>query len=105
MDSEVMEVVPFEDALSQIMDMIKPKIETAITIIEIKQSGLAPFLFNIIFNLNKFIEDENLYPLPSVSSEQGDITDWYKFAYRQYDLALMMEGDSQSSGSSSDEEV
>jgi len=57
------EPVLFEDVLCQIHDMVQPSVEGVFTLQDLKrQKSLAGILFNILFNLNKFIAFETRDP-------------------------------------------
>ena len=57
------EPVLFEDVLCQIHDMVQPAVEGIFTLQDLKrQKSLAGILFNILFNLNKFIAFETRDP-------------------------------------------
>ena len=57
------EPVLFEDVLCQIHDMVQPAVEGMFTLQDLKrQKSLAGILFNILFNLNKFIAFETRDP-------------------------------------------
>ena len=57
------EPVLFEDVLCQIHDMVQPAMEGIFTLQDLKrQKSLAGILFNILFNLNKFIAFETRDP-------------------------------------------
>ena len=67
------EPVLFEDVLCQIHDMVQPAAEGIFTLQDLKrQKSLAGILFNILFNLNKFIAFETRDPfvVRQVTSEQ-----------------------------------
>ena len=57
------EPVLFEDVLCQMHDMLAPAREGVFTLRDLKRHrGLAGTLFNILFNLNKFIAFETRDP-------------------------------------------
>lgn len=57
------EPVLFEDVLCQIHDMIQPEVEGQFTLRDLKNNRqLSGTLFNILFNLNKFIAFETRDP-------------------------------------------
>lgn len=57
------EPVLFEDVLCQMHDMIQPKQEGAFTLADLKRTKpLSGTLFNILFNLNKFVAFETRDP-------------------------------------------
>ena len=63
MECLAQEPVLFEDVLCQLHDMIQPAREGSFTLHDLKRArGLAGTLFNILFNLNKFIAFETRDP-------------------------------------------
>ncbi|CAM8960186.1 hypothetical protein QQ045_005319 [Rhodiola kirilowii] len=95
------EPVLFEDILCQIIDMISPEREDCITIRDFKRCKLSANVFNILFNLNKFIAFESRDPL-LIRQEREDptLTEWDRFALREYiRLSMEEEGENASNGS------
>ncbi|XP_065873891.1 serine/threonine protein phosphatase 2A regulatory subunit B''alpha [Euphorbia lathyris] len=93
MECMAQEPVLFEDILCQIVDMIAPKREAFITLRDLKASKLSGNVFNILFNLNKFMAFESRDPfLIRQEREDPTLTDWDRFAHREY-IRLSMEED------------
>ncbi|KAK7344042.1 hypothetical protein VNO77_13261 [Canavalia gladiata] len=93
MECMAQEPVLFEDILCQIVDMIGPENEGYITLRDIKGSKLSGNVFNILFNLNKFIAFETRDPfLIRQEREDPNLTEWDRFAHREY-IRLSMEED------------
>ncbi|CAN1192881.1 Probable serine/threonine protein phosphatase 2A regulatory subunit B''delta [Linum perenne] len=89
------ETVPFEDILCQIVDMISPEKEGYITLRDLKRSKLSGNIFNILFNLNKFMAFESRDPfLIHQEREEPTLTEWDRFAHREY-IRLSMEEDTE----------
>ncbi|CAI0434511.1 unnamed protein product [Linum tenue] len=89
------EPVLFEDILCQIVDMISPEREGYITLHDLKRSKLSGNIFNILFNLNKFMAFESRDPfLIHQEREDPTLTEWDRFAHREY-VRLSMEEDSE----------
>ncbi|KAJ4844045.1 hypothetical protein Tsubulata_013450 [Turnera subulata] len=87
------EPVLFEDILCQIVDMIAPEVEDYITLRDLKSSKLSVNVLNILFNLNKFIAFECRDPfLIRQEREDPTLTEWDRFAHREY-IRLSMEED------------
>ncbi|KAI4345817.1 hypothetical protein L6164_012909 [Bauhinia variegata] len=87
------EPVLFEDILCQIIDMIAPENEGYLTLRDVKGSKLSGHVFNILFNLNKFIAFETRDPfLIRQEREDPTLTEWDRFAHREY-IRLSMEED------------
>ncbi|KAL1340224.1 serine/threonine protein phosphatase 2A regulatory subunit B''beta-like isoform X1 [Arachis stenosperma] len=94
MECMAQEPVLFEDILCQIVDMIGPEQnEGFITLRDVKGSKLSGNVFNILFNLNKFIAFETRDPfLIRQEREDPSMTEWDRFAHREY-IRLSMEED------------
>lgn len=93
MECMAQEPVLFEDILCQIIDMIAPEREDYITLRDLKGSKLSGNVFNILFNLNKFMAFETRDPfLIRQEREDPTLTEWDRFAHREY-IRLSMEED------------
>ncbi|CAN1271394.1 Serine/threonine protein phosphatase 2A regulatory subunit B''alpha [Linum perenne] len=95
MECMAQEPVTFEDILCQIIDMIGPETEGLVTLRDMKRTKLAAHVFNILFNLNKFIAFESRDPfLIRQERENPTLTEWDRFAHREY-IRLSMEDDAE----------
>lgn len=93
MECMAQEPVLFEDILCQIIDMIGPENESYITLHDLKVCKLSGSVFNILFNLNKFMAFETRDPfLIRQERENPTLTEWDRFAHREY-IRLSMEED------------
>ncbi|KAJ6352235.1 hypothetical protein OIU76_001447 [Salix suchowensis] len=93
MECMAQEPVLFEDILCQIVDMIAPEREDYITLRDLKGCKLSGNVFNILFNLNKFVAFESRDPfLIRQEREEPALTEWDRFAHREY-IRLSMEED------------
>ncbi|CAL0316704.1 unnamed protein product [Lupinus luteus] len=93
MECMAQEPVLFEDILCQMVDMIGPESEGYITLRDVKGSKLSGNVFNILFNLNKFISFETRDPFLIRQEREGpNLTEWDRFAHREY-IRLSMEED------------
>ncbi|XWS39172.1 hypothetical protein CRYUN_Cryun18bG0027200 [Craigia yunnanensis] len=93
MECLAQEAVLFEDILCQIVDMIGAENEGYITLHDLKGCKLSGNVFNILFNLNKFIAFESRDPfLIRQERENPTLTEWDRFAHREY-IRLSMEED------------
>ncbi|XP_057959767.1 serine/threonine protein phosphatase 2A regulatory subunit B''alpha-like [Malania oleifera] len=101
MECMAQEPVLFEDILCQIVDMISPENESYITLRDLKGCKLSGNVFNILFNLNKFIAFETRDPfLIRQEREDPTLTEWDRFAHREYiRLSMEEDGDDASNGS------
>ncbi|CAK9140604.1 unnamed protein product [Ilex paraguariensis] len=87
------EAVLFKDILCQIVDMISPEREDCITLHDLKGCKLSGNVFNILFNLSKFMGFESRDPfLIRQEREDPTLTEWDQFAHREY-IRLSMEED------------
>nr|GLL21372.1 probable serine/threonine protein phosphatase 2A regulatory subunit B''delta isoform X2 [Ipomoea trifida] len=75
--------------------------ESYITIRDLKGSKLSGSVFNILFNLNKFMAFETRDPfLIRQERENPHLTEWYRFAHREY-IRLSMEEDAEDASNGS----
>lgn len=101
MECMAQEPVLFEDILCQIVDMIKPENEGYIVLGDLKGSRLSGSVFNILFNLNKFMAFETRDPfLIRQERENPTWTEWDRFAHREY-IRLSMEEDAEDASNGS----
>jgi serine/threonine-protein phosphatase 2A regulatory subunit B'' len=93
MECMAQEAVLFEDILCQLFDMVKPEDEGFICLNDLKGSKLSGNVFNILFNLNKFMAFETRDPF-LIRQERANPTwtEWDRFAHREY-IRLSMEED------------
>ncbi|CAN4105892.1 unnamed protein product [Withania somnifera] len=95
------EPVLFEDILCQMVDMISPQDESYFTLRDLKGSKLAGSVFNVLFNLNKFMAFETRDPfLIRQERENPNMTEWDRFAHREY-IRLSMEEDAENASNGS----
>ncbi|XP_074570994.1 serine/threonine protein phosphatase 2A regulatory subunit B''beta-like [Curcuma longa] len=93
MECMAQEPVLFEDILCQMIDMIGSENESYFTLQDLKGSKLSGNVFNILFNLNKFMAFETRDPfLIRQERENPSLTEWDRFAHREY-IRLSMEED------------
>ncbi|KAH0463445.1 hypothetical protein IEQ34_008027 [Dendrobium chrysotoxum] len=101
MECMTQEPVLFEDILCQIVDMVAPENETHFTLSDIKACKLSGNVFNILFNLNKFMAFEARDPfLIRQERENPTLTQWDHFARREY-IRLSMEEDGEDASNGS----
>lgn len=76
MEYAAMDILPFDHAFTQILDMVKPARLDRITLGELKKCGQSADIFHLLFNLSEFENDEQRYPLDqSVTRELTDAVD------------------------------
>ncbi|KAK4425240.1 Serine/threonine protein phosphatase 2A regulatory subunit B''beta [Sesamum alatum] len=101
MECMAQEPVLFEDILCQMVDMIHPEDESYVTLHDLKGSKLSGSVFNILFNLNKFMAFETRDPfLIRQERENPHLTEWDRFAHREY-IRLSMEEDTEDASNGS----
>ncbi|MCD9639137.1 hypothetical protein HAX54_023491 [Datura stramonium] len=95
------EPVLFEDILCQMVDMISPEDESYFMLRDLKGKKLSGSVFNILFNLNKFMAFETRDPfLIRQERENPNLTEWDRFAHREY-IRLSMEEDAEDASNGS----
>uniref|UniRef100_A0A7S1XIP7 EF-hand domain-containing protein n=1 Tax=Erythrolobus australicus TaxID=1077150 RepID=A0A7S1XIP7_9RHOD len=80
------EAVKLVDILCQLLDMVKPHFaRPVITRKDLRRSGVAGNVYNVLFNLNKFFSMESRDPL-QLQQERATphLTDWDRFAQSEY---------------------
>ncbi|KAL9264707.1 Serine/threonine protein phosphatase 2A regulatory subunit B''beta-like protein [Drosera capensis] len=93
MECMAQEPVLFEDILCQIVDMIRPEDNSYFTLRDMKGNRLSASVFNVLFNLNKFMAFETRDPfMIRQERENPTWTEWDLFAHREY-IRLSMEED------------
>ncbi|XP_058101570.1 serine/threonine protein phosphatase 2A regulatory subunit B''beta-like isoform X1 [Magnolia sinica] len=103
MECMAQEPVLFEDILCQMVDMIGPERESHLTLRDFKSCKLSGNVFNILFNLNKFVAFETRDPfLIRQEREDPTLTEWDRFAHREY-IRLSMEEDGEDASNGSAE--
>ena len=90
------ETVTFEDVMSQMVDMMNPEHASCFTMRDLKKSRqLAGILFNVLFNLTKFVAFEMRDPF-TMRQEREDAasgsSEWDRFARNEY-MRLAAEDD------------
>jgi len=80
------ECVSFADVMAQMQDMLEPHDMSAFTMRDLKKTRcLSGNLFNVLFNLNKFIAFETKDPFVARQErEDPGLTDWDRFARGEY---------------------
>jgi len=83
MECMAQEAVLFEDILCQLFDMVKPEDEGFICLNDLKGSKLSGNVFNILFNLNKFMAFETRDPF-LIRQVSQNIVNTLKLAIHTY---------------------
>lgn len=101
MECMAQEPVLFEDILCQLVDMVGPEDDTFFTLKDFRRCKLSGHFFNVLFNLNKFMAFEARDPfLIRQMREEPTLTDWDRFARREY-IRLAMEEDGEDASNAS----
>jgi serine/threonine-protein phosphatase 2A regulatory subunit B'' len=89
------EIVPFEDMLCQMMDMIKPASPDCLRVEDFLQPECQPVsgaLFDALFNLNKYLMFEQRDPFVERQKREDEFEcDWDRFACIDYNRLAMEE--------------
>jgi len=89
------EIVPFEDMLCQMMDMIKPSNPECLVAEDFLQQEccqVSGALFDALFNLNKYLMFEQRDPFVERQKREDEFeTDWDRFACIDYNRLAMEE--------------
>eukprot|EP00594_Rhizosolenia_setigera_P014036 CAMPEP_0178962478 /NCGR_PEP_ID=MMETSP0789-20121207/14388_1 /TAXON_ID=3005 /ORGANISM="Rhizosolenia setigera, Strain CCMP 1694" /LENGTH=586 /DNA_ID=CAMNT_0020646635 /DNA_START=287 /DNA_END=2047 /DNA_ORIENTATION=+ len=89
------EIIPFEDMLCQMIDMIKPKTQEYLVVEDFLQaecSQVSGALFDALFNLNKYLQFEQRDPFMERQKREDEFeSDWDRFAYIDYNRLAMEE--------------
>lgn len=105
LESFLQEPVHFEDLLCQLHDMLQPGQEGCFTLRDLKRHRtLAGTLFNVLFNLSKFVAFEMADPfVKKQEREEPQLSDWDRFARTEYiRLAMEEEGEETSMDTQAD---
>lgn len=89
------EVVPFEDMLCQMLDMIKPSNTDFLVVEDFLQhhnTQVSGALFDALFNVNKYVMFDNRDPFLERQKREDEFdTDWDRFACIDYNRLAMEE--------------
>jgi len=77
------EPIAFRDILCQVLDIIKPSDPYRITLPDMKRCKQASYVFNLFFNVNKFLSGED--PVVDRSDSSNWNSSWRGFASNQYE--------------------
>jgi serine/threonine-protein phosphatase 2A regulatory subunit B'' len=87
------EIVPFEDMLCQMMDMIKPASQEYFVVQDFLQpecSQVSGALFDALFNLNKYLQFEQRDPFMERQKREDEFKcDWDRFVCIDYNRLAM----------------
>lgn len=96
------EGVPFQDVLCQLVDLIDPADPRNLTLKDFtrpEKRPLSGLLFDVLFNLHKFMRFETRDPFQEkMKREDGFACDWDRFAYQDYQRLAIEEGKEQYDG-------
>eukprot|EP00010_Vexillifera_abyssalis_P007369 CAMPEP_0201548184 /NCGR_PEP_ID=MMETSP0173_2-20130828/4718_1 /ASSEMBLY_ACC=CAM_ASM_000268 /TAXON_ID=218659 /ORGANISM="Vexillifera sp., Strain DIVA3 564/2" /LENGTH=872 /DNA_ID=CAMNT_0047957483 /DNA_START=14 /DNA_END=2629 /DNA_ORIENTATION=+ len=83
------DIVPFRDLMQQTIDSSGGRI--TISFLDIKRSGQGEQFFNALFNVHKFIADENANPFEVRAQQSKGQSRWEVFAAEEYKIAALEE--------------
>jgi len=90
------EAIPFQDVFCQLVDLLAPKDPRAITIEDLirpERRQVAGLLFDVLFNLHKFMHFETRDPFQEkLRREDGFACDWDRFANLEYHRLAQEDG-------------
>uniref|UniRef100_UPI00358E216F serine/threonine-protein phosphatase 2A regulatory subunit B'' subunit beta-like isoform X2 n=1 Tax=Myxine glutinosa TaxID=7769 RepID=UPI00358E216F len=93
------EPLPFSDCLCQMLDLVKPKQEGKITLLDLKRCKMAYIFFDTFFNLEKYLEHEQKDPFAMQKEVEGDVvveqSDWDRYAAEEYEVLVAEESANQ----------
>ncbi|XP_048745430.1 serine/threonine-protein phosphatase 2A regulatory subunit B'' subunit beta-like isoform X2 [Ostrea edulis] len=94
MESLGIEKLPFEDCLCQMLDLVRPKVSSKITLTDLKNCKMANIFFDTFFNLDKFLDHEQRDPFANARDFDSDSepSDWEKYAAEEYEILVAEEG-------------
>ncbi|XP_022707751.1 serine/threonine-protein phosphatase 2A regulatory subunit B'' subunit delta-like [Varroa jacobsoni] len=84
-----LQAMPFEDALCQMVDMIKPSQDNFLTLGDLKRSQAVGVFFDTFFNLEKYLEHEQTDPFSS--GPMDGKAAWNQYAKEQYEMLIAAE--------------
>ena len=89
--------VPFEDVLTQLTDMLRPEVAGCFTQKDFRrQPRFASSFFDVLFNLNKFVQFETKDPFASRQERlEAHLSDWDRFARTEYARLSLEEEDAE----------
>jgi len=89
------EIVPFEDMLCQMIDMIKPANQDYLVVedfLQVECAQVSGALFDALFNLNKYLQFEQRDPFMERQKREDEFeNDWDRFACIDYNRLAMEE--------------
>ncbi|ETO13573.1 hypothetical protein RFI_23794 [Reticulomyxa filosa] len=88
------EMIRFEDFLCQMNDIVQPLESSKFTLAQLKKSKLAYLFFDMLFDINKFIanEQKDSVALEEIHSNPH-LTDWDRFALIEYEKYASVDDD------------
>eukprot|EP01139_Manchomonas_bermudensis_P011258 Amastigsp_a342470_10.p1 type:complete len:518 gc:universal Amastigsp_a342470_10:52-1605(+) len=94
MDTFLIEVIFFDDLLCQLLDVVRPATPARITLADLKRCQHAPFFFDALFNLSKFLTHEHKERAQLRRAlEAEDRTEWERYARVEYARMCAEESD------------
>ncbi|KAL1773515.1 serine serine/threonine-protein phosphatase 2A regulatory subunit B subunit beta [Sigmodon hispidus] len=88
------EPLPFRDLACQMLDLVAPQTPGRITLRDLKRCKLAGVFFDTFFNVDKYLEHEQKEQaclLRDMESEGPELSEWEKYAAKEYDFLVAEE--------------
>lgn len=94
MEALGIETLPFIDCLCQVLDMVQPEDKNKISLRDLKSCKMTTMVFDILFNLEKYLDHEQRDPFSSQRMEDGEpvLSDWDRYAAEEYEFLVAEEG-------------
>lgn len=78
--------IPFQDILCQILDIVKPKDSTRITLSDLRKCKQCSHIFNMLFNVPKFLSMDDAYSDRTAGNDNSWNHHWNAYASAQFEL-------------------
>jgi hypothetical protein len=88
LEFSVLDIVPFDDAMAQIIDIVGPTDPARISLIELRKSGFAREIFDMLFNGQKFVLRDRAIAREGSLGMDTPASSWESFASTEYLIAF-----------------
>ncbi|XP_052025370.1 serine/threonine-protein phosphatase 2A regulatory subunit B'' subunit beta isoform X2 [Apodemus sylvaticus] len=88
LQARAVEPLPFCDLACQVLDLVQPQNPGRITLSDLKRCKLAGAFFDAFFNVDKYLEREQL---EQDLNSDPELSDWEKYAAEEYDFLVAEE--------------
>ncbi|XP_063711865.1 serine/threonine-protein phosphatase 2A regulatory subunit B'' subunit delta-like [Symsagittifera roscoffensis] len=95
------DLLPFEDILCEMLDLVKPADPTRITLSDLKRCKLTPVFLNTFINFKKFLDIQQRQNVGLYRDEEerrlSELeTEWERYAKEEYERLVSEDGDQES---------